>query len=174
RKRVRSRKQSILNQVDIQKLTLGLCFGSFTDEGLIIQGKNDSCPFDDQQLQSMLEYSAVLYQYGEAGTIYGPFPLSSLKEFVTLEESPTKWNFVSFWLKITDDSIKDVRIARHGKVPAALLLFFPTQFDTLIMLQKSSICDIFEAVLEDISQVSDITSDILNQIEVRLFSLLSS
>ncbi len=175
RKRVSSTGMVLLNQSEIQELQLGLCFGSFTDKGLIIQGKDENCPFNDQQLQSMLEYSAVLYQYGKVRNMYGPFPLTSLKEEeITIETSQKGWNYVSYWMKVKDDSIEDLRITGHGgDVPAALLLFYPKQFDSVIMLHKNGICDIFNSVLDRFSKVSEITTEVLNQIEKRVANLIS-
>jgi len=176
RKRVSSPRKLLLDQVDKQKIRLGLCFGSFTDKGLIIQGKNENCPFSNHQLQSMLEYSAVLYQYGKEGDMYGPFPLTSLKEeerIITVSQEG--WNFVSYWIKVIDDSIEDLRVTKHrGEVPAALLLFYSKQFDSIIMLYKKGICDTFNSVLKKYFKVSEITPDLLNQVEKQILSLILS
>ncbi|MFX1283635.1 MAG: right-handed parallel beta-helix repeat-containing protein [Promethearchaeota archaeon] len=176
RKRVSSPRKLLLKQVDKQKIRLGLCFGSFTDKGLIIQGKNENCPFSNHQLQSMLEYSAVLYQYGKEGEMYGPFPLTSLKEeektITVLQEG---WNFVSYWIKVIDDSIEDLRVIKHmGEVPAALLLFYSKQFDSIIMLYKKDICDTLNLILRKYSKVSEITPDLLNQVEKQILSFILS
>ena len=56
-------KRKVLNQIEVNKIELGVSLGSITNEGLIIQGKSKSCPFNDFLLLSMLEYSAILYQH---------------------------------------------------------------------------------------------------------------
>jgi hypothetical protein len=160
----------------LKNAKIGLCFGSFTDEGLIIKCKNDNCPFSLQYIQSMLEYSAVLYQHGKAETMYGPIPLSSLVEV----EQPTEplqneWNFISYWLNVKDSTVKDLRITRIGGiVQAAILFFYPNLMDHLVIVKKNNINDIFKSVIDNNTNISDFTKDILNQIEKQLFKLVIS
>ena len=161
---------------ELEKLRLRISYGSFTDEGLVIRGKSKRCNFDDQQLQSMLEYSAMLYQYGKIGEMYGPFPLTNEKR--TNKEPTTdekKWNYISLWIKMIDDSIEDLRITkRTGEVPTGILLFFQEKFESLITSKKVEITGILTKEFKRISKISDITTSLLNEIEDEIFARISS
>lgn len=161
---------------DLKTVKIGLCLGSFTDNGLIIKGKNDNCPFSLTQMQSMLEYSAALYQHGKAETMYGPIPIASLKEIEQrMEPSQTEWSFVSYWSNVKDSTVEDSRIIKiGGVVPAVLLVFYPKQLDHIVMVKKNNIYDIFKSVINKIVDISDFTNEILNQIEQQLLKLFIS
>jgi hypothetical protein len=176
RKKASSIKKPIVSHSELQNLRLGISYGSFTDEGLVIGGKSDNCLFDDQQLQSMLEYNAMLYQYGKVGDMYGPFPLTSEKVTGnTSEITVSKWNYVSLWIKMKDESIEDLRIVRRtGEVPTGIMLFFPEEFESIIMLNKEIIASILTTEFKKISKISEITTNYLNKVEDKIYSRISS
>ena len=176
RKRVSYMEKPTVSQSELGNLKLGVSYGSFTDKGLVIRGKSEKCQFDDKQLQSMLEYSALLYQYGKVGDMYGPFPLTSGKGAnIKSDPDKDKWHYVSMWIKMKDESIEDLRIIkRSGKVPTGFLLFFQLKFEPVIMLNKEAITGIITTELKKISNVSEITPNGLNKIEKKVRDLISS
>ena len=176
RKRKTYIEKPTVSHSQLSNLRLGVSCGSFKDKGLAICGKSENCLFDDHQLQSMLEYSALLYQYGEEGDMHGPFPLTSEEGAnINSEINNTEWQYVSIWVKMKDESIEDLRIIkRTGKVPTGFLLFFPREFETIIMSNKEAIKGIITTVLSNVSLVSEITHKILSQIEKKVRDLISS
>lgn len=175
RKRVSATRAFIcLN--DLKTARIGLCLGSFTDRGLIIKGKNDSCPFSSQQIESLLEYSAVLYQHGKAETMYGPIPITNLKEAeLFMEPSLTNWNFISYWMSVKDSTVEDLRITKTGGVvPAILLLFYPKQLDQMVIVKKDNFRNIIKSVINQNTDISTFTNEILNQMEKQLLELFIS
>jgi hypothetical protein len=171
RSRREFRKKIVLSKSELKNLEIGLCLGSFTDEGLRVRTKSKNCPFDDEILKSALDYSATLFQFGKTKSIYGSFPLTNLKEVDTNVEE-IKWYFISFWTKKRDDAISDQRIIREGGLTSiGILLFYPSQFDSVIMSQKNDISEIYRSALEKVRETPEITSEILNKIELRIIKL---
>ncbi|MFW9905070.1 MAG: hypothetical protein ACFFFH_12100 [Candidatus Thorarchaeota archaeon] len=175
RKRINATKSTVKLK-NFRDIMIGLSFGSFTDYGLVTKYRNDNCPFSLQQIQSLLEYSAVLYHHGKTETIYGPIPLTRVKEvqqFVEQPQNVNEWNFISYWMNIRDESVEDLRISKiGGMVPAALLLFYPKQLDQLILVKKDLIHGFFRSVIGENTDITDITNETLNQIENQLIKLL--
>ena len=102
-------------------LDIGVCFGSFTEKGWLVRVKEERCPLKNDELLSMMEYSAVLYQHGEFERLYGPFPQTSYDV-----NSEYYWNFVSFSFLIKDHQIQDSSLKRlGGMTPALLLIIYP-------------------------------------------------
>ena len=174
--RKRGRISSIEGKPSTKDLKIGLSLGSFTDKGLVIKGKNANCPFSLKQIQQMLEYSAALYQHGKTDTMYGPIPLTSLREDLPeIEPSHTDWRIVTYWMQIKDSTVEDPRIKKIGGVVSAVILFFyPKQLDQLVMVKKKSITDIFSIVINSHTDISEFTIDSLNQIEEQLMRLFLS
>ncbi|UCE14456.1 MAG: right-handed parallel beta-helix repeat-containing protein, partial [Candidatus Heimdallarchaeota archaeon] len=143
-----------------------VCLGTLTDEGITIQEKSEGCPFNDQELLSMIEYSAVLYQHGEIEDIYGPFPQTSISK-----DSEIEWHFLSFAFRVKDESAEDTRIVRKGGIsPAILLVFYERQFDAIILAQKKIIKTYLQSV--EVKDVSKITQSWITQIETDLQKLI--
>ncbi len=128
----------------IKELRIGICLGTYTDKGLILRQKNGECPYDDHSLLSALEYGAVLAQRSEYEKIYGPFPHPP-------DEGGIEWYNVIFGFKIQDSQVIDSRIVQqHGETPALLLLYYPSHFDVLFMLQKQKIEEYLVNVLKSL------------------------
>jgi hypothetical protein len=160
---------------DLKTVDIGLCLGSFTDKGLLVKGKNDNCPFSLIQIQSMLEYSAALYQDGKAETMYGPIPLASVNEIELPMEPQTEWNFVSYWITVKDSTVKDSRITKiGGVVPAGLLFFYPKQLDHRVIVKKNKIVSVFKSAIDRDTDISNFTKETLNKIEKQLLKLIIS
>ena len=108
--------------------------------------------------------------------MYGPFPLTNGKgSSRTSEITETKWNYISLWIKMIDDSIEDLRIIkRTGEVPTGILLFFPKEFGSIIMLNKEKITGILTKEFKQISKISKITTKLLNEIENKVSDCISS
>ncbi|UCG03919.1 MAG: hypothetical protein JSW11_08015 [Candidatus Heimdallarchaeota archaeon] len=171
RKRRYSTKSTV-NLKNLKDLKIGLGFGSFTDQGLISKYTNDNCPFSLHQIQSMLEYSAVQYQQGKTETMYGPIPITRVKEIQQLKEPVREWNFISYWMNVRDDSVEDLRVSKIGGfVPAALLFFYPKKLDHIIIVKKNEICDIFKSVIGENTDISNFTNEVLNRMEKQLIKL---
>ncbi|MFX0205446.1 MAG: hypothetical protein ACFFDT_05625 [Candidatus Hodarchaeota archaeon] len=161
---------------NLKTIKLGLCLGSFTDRGLVIKEKNANCPFSLEQIQPMLEYSAALHQHGKTDTMYGPIPITSLKEDLPeMELSQTHWHFVTYWMNVRDSSVEDPRIKKLGGVVSAVLMFFyPKQIDHMVMVTKNNISHIFKALINPHTDISKITIEELIKIEERIIKLLIS
>jgi parallel beta-helix repeat protein len=150
--------KSLWFQPKLELPSFVICLGSLTDEGLTIQEKSEECPFDDQELLSMIEYSAVLYQHGEIGSIYGPFPKTSITRSTDME-----WHYLSFAFHVKDESAEDIRVVKKGGVTRAILLvFYEKAFDATISSQKDKIRDYLRSV--DLEDISKGTKDWLTQI----------
>ncbi len=173
RKHISSATGVLIRLDDPKIMKFGLCLGSFTDKGLIIKVKNNNCNFSHQQIQSMLEYSAVLFQDGKAETMYGPIPLANLKEKEDLMDPlQTEWNFISYWMNVKDSTVEDSRITKiGGVVPAALLLFYPKQLDHMVIVYKNKIINIIKSLIHSDTDISNFTNDTLNYMEKELLKL---
>ncbi|MFX1514071.1 MAG: thrombospondin type 3 repeat-containing protein, partial [Promethearchaeota archaeon] len=155
--------------VGLKNLEFSASWGSFTDNGFIVQDKGKQSPFENQLLQSMIEYSAVLYQHGEILNLYGPFPQITTDKSETIE-----WNFLSFGFRVKDESIKDPRIVRlGGMVIAILLLFYPKEWDSVVNIRKNEIENYLKSEIESISSIKDLSADILARIEKQLLEIVS-
>ncbi|MFX1506550.1 MAG: hypothetical protein ACFFDC_10585 [Promethearchaeota archaeon] len=161
---------------DPKTIKLGLCLGSFTDKGLSIKGMNTNCPFSPEQIEPILEYSAALFQHGKTDTMYGPIPITSLKEELPeIESSQTHWCFVTYWMKVMDSSVEDPRIKKLGGVVSAVILFFyPKQIDNMVMVKKKNISEIFNSLISSDTDISEFTIDTLNKIEEYMIKLFIS
>jgi hypothetical protein len=149
---------------------VGLCLGSFTDEGFKVKWKSDPCPFDEDQLDSMLAYSAVLFQHGDLGNIYGPFP----QNIVIAKKTRIKWNFITYGFRISDESVEDPRIQRNGEgVPSIVLLYYPKQIDAIITTHKSDILNVFRYEIKQASSISELIPGILINIKNQIVKIAS-
>lgn len=176
RRRGRVYPKGIPSIKNLKTIKLGLCLGSFTDSGLIIKGKNANCPFSLEQIQPMLEYSVVLYQHGKTDTMYGPIPITSLKEDLPeLKPLQTHWHFVTYWMNVRDSTVEDPRIKNlGGAVSAVLLFFYPKKIDHMVMVKKNNISDIFKTLINTNTNISKFTIETLNKIEELLIKLFIS
>jgi hypothetical protein len=151
-------------------LEIGVCFGSFTEKGWLVRAKNERCPLKNDELLSMMEYSAVLYQHGEFERLYGPFPQTSYSS-----NPDYYWNFVSFSFLIQDQMVHDSRLKRlGGKTPALMLIIYPKQHDTVFILCKESIVKFLTNVIRDQQSVIDIDSQKLSKISRNIGDLVST
>ena len=159
-----------MSSENLQDFTIGACIGSFSDTGLIIRSKSSNCPFEDHDLHSMLEYSAVLYQRGEIETMYGPFPHTQSER----KSSEKDFFFVSFGLEVIDESIHDSRVIHEGGyVPAIVLLFYPKKFDSLFITKKNEIIDYLKSTGNKISQITECNGEFLTGIERGILNIMS-
>ncbi|MFX1283612.1 MAG: NosD domain-containing protein [Promethearchaeota archaeon] len=160
------KKKAAVLPRDLENLSIAVCIGSLTDEGLSIQGKGGNCSFDDHELRSMIEYSAVLYQHGEIENIYGPFPHTSIVEPTDIE-----WHFLSFSFNVRDNMVKDPRILKlGGVVPAILIIFYQKQFDKIILSKRDEITQFLKSNI--LSDISEISLDWIKRIEDELYQIL--
>jgi parallel beta-helix repeat protein len=164
---LRKRLRSVESVLELKHLRIGICLGTFSDEGLFIRNKSDNCPYDESSLSSMLEYSAVLLQRGEFYKIYGPFPHQKDEVF------NIEWYNVSYGFRVVDASIQDSRIVKSGGfTPALLLLIYPRQFDSLFMLQKREVENLLETSISNDIKLSKITKEFLDNIGDQIYKLL--
>ncbi len=164
-----------IKQFEPRTIEMGLCLGSITDDGLSIRGKSKSCPFNESVIQSMLEYCAVLYQHGEIETIYGPFPLTSIRMGERKQGLPEEeMHFISFGFQVTDPTVKDTRMKiPSGGVLAVLLLYYPKKYESLIIMRKKHLISLFKSIIDTISDISVFNPVELDHIEndIRILSL---
>lgn len=147
-----------IDQILLNKIELGITLGSITNGGLVIQGKSKSCTFNDYLLLSMLEYSAILYQHGEIGNIYGPFPLTGVRTDESVK-------FISFGFKVNTNTIDEGL--------AILLVYYPDRFDKLVLAQKKRLTTLFQSVVNENLVISDFNQEKIDYIEneIRIISL---
>ncbi|MHA1969263.1 MAG: hypothetical protein ACW964_15865 [Candidatus Hodarchaeales archaeon] len=149
---------------------IGLSLGSFTDEGFKIQWKSEPCPFDEDHLDSILAYSAVLFQHGDFGNIYGPFP----QNIVITRKTRLEWHFMTYGFRISDESVEDPRIQRNREgVPSLVLLFYPKQIDAIITAHKSDILNIIRFEIKQASSISELIPDNLISIKNQIVKIIS-
>ncbi|MHA1976586.1 MAG: right-handed parallel beta-helix repeat-containing protein [Candidatus Hodarchaeales archaeon] len=152
-----------------QKSLISMCLGSYTDKGLRIQRKTESCRFKEQDLQSMADYSSVLYQHGETERIYGPFP-KKIEEDTEI----IKWHFISFNFSIKDSSVIDSRImAQKSMVPVLLLLIYPQEYDHVISRWKEEIRNFLKTSTKDIPEIANLTDEWLLRVEEEVRKLIA-
>ncbi len=151
-----------------KKISVEVCFGSFSDKGWNVRKKTQSCPLNKKQLRSILEYSGVLYQQGELETFYGPFPQPLIYGAKRVE-----WHYITYGLRLKDETMEDTRIiSMGGRVPAIFLFIYPKQLDLMMLLSKNSLSNYMKSLF--IEGISDITINQLEQVqETILESLLS-
>ncbi|MFW9992462.1 MAG: tetratricopeptide repeat protein [Candidatus Odinarchaeota archaeon] len=148
----------------LEQVQIGIGMGSFTDQGMVVHGKSDHCPFGIQQLRSMMEYGAVMYRHGELKTLYGPFPQKNQKS-----TGQKDWLFFVFGFKIKDEHVQDKRIRlANGETFAIMLICYPEYIDTLFSLRKSKIQDAIIHFLEKEAKLLDSTTIELTKIEKEL------
>ena len=146
------------NQIFLNKIELGITIGSITDEGLIIQGKSKSCPFNDHLLLSMLEYSAILYQHGEIDNTYGPFPLTGMKTDELTNEFPyERIKFISYGFK--------VKLNTKDEGLAILIVYYPDRFDGVVSTIKKRLNTLFKSVVNENLTISCFNQEIIDKIE---------
>ncbi|MHA2203124.1 MAG: tetratricopeptide repeat protein, partial [Candidatus Hodarchaeales archaeon] len=151
-----------------KKISVEVCFGSFSDKGWIIRKKTESCPFNKKQLRSILEYSGVLYQQGELETFYGPFPQPLIYGAKRVE-----WHYVTYGLRLKDEFMKDTRIINMGgRVPAIFLFIYPKQFDSMLLLSKNIISKYLNSLF--VKGIPDITINQLEQVQEKILESLLS
>lgn len=169
-------KERVKNQIKRTDTRIGICVGSFTDSGPTIHSKSSFCPFTESFLQSMLVYAAVLYRHGEYGNIYGPFPITNVKEKVEMETSePKEMNFISFGFKKPSKTGNDVRDFDEGTGSlAVMLLFYPQEYDSQITLRKKRLKNMFSSDIKTVTDISGLNNEKLERIvnEIRILSLL--
>ncbi len=159
----------ILRLFKQKKISVEVCFGSFSENGWIIQKKTEHCPFNKDQLRSILEYSGVLYQQGELETFYGPFPQPLIYGAKRVE-----WHYITYGIRLPDKSMEDARLIRKGGVPAIFLFIYPKQFDSMMLLSKNRILNYLNSLLNTISEISDITINQLEQVQEEILDSLLS
>ena len=157
--RTKFSKKDVKDPYRFSKTELGICLGSTTSSGLTIQGKSKSCPFDDFFLVSMLEYSAVLYQHGEIGNIYGPFPMTKIETDEYSDISSYEGiNFISFGFKVkTNGQSEELSI---------LLFYYPGRYDELILERKNRLNNLFLSITNN-----HLTASSFNQDKIRLITI---
>ena len=152
--------QKTVDQLELQELRIGVCIGSLTNKGMMIRGRSDHCPFNERQLNSILEYSAVWYQHGESENLYGPFPQKTSEKTSDIE-----WHFFFLGFRTQDESSSDSRVIKQGgMVPALFLVFYQKEFDPIIILKRNSIESSLNRVIKEVPSISEFTPETLNEI----------
>lgn len=156
----KSETRTLDSRLETRNVKIGLCLGSLTNTGTRILGRSEYCPFNEPQLHSMLEYSAVSVLHGNLGNLIGPFPMknSSLEEM----------HYISFGFQVVDrlyDSEDLENYLDNGGILGIFLLYFPEHLDSSILLKKKLIIDSFKSVTNEISHVSDLTPEKMARIE---------
>jgi len=159
----------IIKLLNKKKINIEVCFGSFSENGWIIQKKTECCPFNKEQLRSILEYSGVLYYQGELETFYGPFPQPLIYGAKRVE-----WHYITYGIRLPDDSMEDTRLIRKGGVPAIFLFIYPKQFDSMMLLSKNRILNYLNSLFSTISDISDININQLEQVKEEIIAFLLS
>jgi hypothetical protein len=164
----KSMHNTVESRISTRNVKIGLCLGSLSDTGTKILGRSDYWPFNEPQLHSMLEYSAISILHGDVGKIIGPFPMKS-----TFQE---EMHYIIFGFEVSGriDSSKDLKnFLEEGGILGIFLLYYPEQLDSSILLKKKLIMDSFNSATNDITNVSDLIPEKLARIEedIQLISL---
>ncbi|UCG03920.1 MAG: hypothetical protein JSW11_08020 [Candidatus Heimdallarchaeota archaeon] len=154
------RGKTLESRLETRNVKIGLCLGSLTNKGTRILGRSEYCPFNEPQLHSMLEYSAVSVLHGDIGSIIGPFPMRN--------SSQEEMHYVSYGFRIKD-RLYDFKALetylKDGGVLGIFLLYYPEQLDSSILLKKKLIMNSFKSATNNISQVSDLIPEKIARIE---------
>jgi uncharacterized membrane protein (DUF485 family) len=132
----------------LSKTELGICLGSTTINGLTIQGKS------------------VLYQHGEIGNIYGPFPLTKIETDDYLDKSSYEGiNFISFGFKMKTN-IESEKLS-------ILLFYYPDRYDESILVRKKRLNKLFQSIINTNLTISSFNQDKIDFIEneIRLITI---
>ncbi|MHA2246013.1 MAG: hypothetical protein ACXADY_13705 [Candidatus Hodarchaeales archaeon] len=162
----KSNNNTLESRFDARNMKLGLCLGSITNNGTKILERSDYCPFNEPQLHSMLEYSAVCVLHGDIGKIIGPFPMKSHEEM----------HYISFGFQIPErvnDSENLGNFIQSGGVLGLFLLYYPVRLDSSILLKKKNIINSLKSGINNISHISELLPEKLARIEeeIQFFSL---
>jgi hypothetical protein len=153
--------KGIRYQIQFSHMKAGICLGSFSDRGFIIQWRSDDCPFIEQTLKHMIEYTAVMYQKGDYESFFGPFPQTAL-----IRSKPSEWLFVSFGFQLVDESVVDPRIVKGGgKVPLILLIYYPKRFEFNFQEQKKKSVEYLSHEISKYTKVTELLSLNMRNIE---------
>jgi len=156
----KKKKNALESRMNARNVKLGLCLGSLTTSGTRILERSKYCPFNEPQLHSMLEYSAVSILHGEVENLIGPFPMKS--------DSQEEMLYVSFGFKIMDNVYESEDLQdylKDGGVLGVFLLYYPEYLDSSILLKKKFIINSFKSAIKNVSQVSDLIPEKLFRIE---------
>ncbi|MHA2202881.1 MAG: hypothetical protein ACW991_04260 [Candidatus Hodarchaeales archaeon] len=148
------------SRFETRNVKIGLCLGSLSDNGTRILERSEYCPFNEPQLHSMLDYSAVSVLHGDLQNLIGPFPMKSS----TQEEM----HYISFGFQIPNRLQNPVDLEtylKEGEILGIFLLYYPEQLDSSILLRKKHIITSFKSVIKDITHVSELTPEELARIE---------
>jgi parallel beta-helix repeat protein len=160
--------KDVLYKMKYGDKTPGLCLGSFSDEGFKIQRITENCPFNEQILQYMIEYTAVMYQTGDYNQIFGPFPQN-----VEIKSKTTEWLFVSFGFQSKDISVKDPRINKGGGIiPMILLIYYPKRFESVFQNNKKGFSDLLTKEFKTITDISVIVTEKILRVEYNIINML--
>jgi hypothetical protein len=160
-------EKAILN---LENLQLSTCFGTLSEDGWNIKTKTENCPFDKIKLRSMIEISAVIYQQGKQGEIYGPFP-----QMMTQDSLERQWQFISYSFIGKREFFKDLGMdGETDEFQIMLLLFYERQFEELITLKKESIQKYLNSLTKKPENTIESIDDWLTEIEDRIVELISS
>ena len=159
--------KGLLYQIQFSIMKAGVCLGSFTDDGFIIKWKSKNCPFNEQTLLHMIEYTAVMYQEGDYNQIFGPFPQTAL-----IRSKSSEWLFASFGFQAKDESVKDPRIIKEGGIiPIILLVYYPKRFDSKFQKHKEDLSDYMKDQIPTITQITEISTHNIIKIEEYVLNL---
>ncbi|MHA2251041.1 MAG: right-handed parallel beta-helix repeat-containing protein [Candidatus Kariarchaeaceae archaeon] len=153
--------KGIRYQIQFSHMKAGICLGSFSDRGFIMQWRSADCPFNEETLKHMIEYTAVMYQKGDYERFFGPFPQTAL-----IRSKPSEWLFVSFGFQLVDESVVDPRIVKGGgKIPVILLIYYPKRFEFNFQEQKKKSEEYLSHEISKHTKVTELLSLNLRNIE---------
>jgi hypothetical protein len=161
-------QKTVESRISTRNVKIGLCLGSLSDTGTRILGRSYYYPFNEPQIHSMLEYSAISVLHGGVGKIIGPFPMKN--------SSKEEMHYISFGFKVMakiDDSMDLKDFIKKGGILGIFLLYYPEQLDSSILLKKKLIIDSFISATNDITNITDLIPENLARIEedIQLISL---
>jgi hypothetical protein len=159
--------KGVLYQIRFSSMKAGVCLGSFSEDGFIIQMKSDDCPFNEQELLYMIEYTAVMYQKGDYNLMFGPFPHNAL-----IRSKSSEWLFISYGFQGMDETVMDPRIIKGGGIiPMILLVYYPKQFDSKFQESKEDFLNYLGNEIPTITHVKDIYSNNILKIEEHIYNI---
>ncbi len=136
---------------------------AFSDKGMEIYGPVTNFEISKSELMNIANYYSVILGISEKeGALYGPLPVAYHLEYLLFLYS----------FQIQNPHVKDARVKKGDKVPASILIFYPTFIDGYAVKCRKDFLDALNSWSKGIVKVNDFTKEkaeeIRNLLNMRL------
>ncbi|MHA1126810.1 MAG: hypothetical protein ACTSO7_07580 [Candidatus Heimdallarchaeota archaeon] len=153
----------------INELKVYTAFSSFTDKGMSILYDPDVPKMNPTEQRKIANYYSIILNYGEStGALYGPLPVAYHTEYL----------LYVYTFQIKNAKVNDERVVKNKSiVPAFLLIYFPTAYETYTSKARDSITNEIKNWLVQFETAQDIKEkkilNLTSQIEAAIFKAQS-